>query len=190
MYQASTRECSPLLQSCARAMMWRMCHVTLMVWRMPRHLLTRFDKSSDLWYTSSVWPSCRARPKYVLVWYRDLAYVSLVDQWRLLTSRDCLSEGVLLTTQSALDRLKLSLSRKVEESTLNFCVFYLLGFILSKDLSTVDWRLAVLASVTCDLVPFIKGTLWWYTLVCTMVGFACPKPSSQPRDAARREECS
>jgi hypothetical protein len=35
-YQASTRECSPLLQSCARAMMWRACHVTLMMWRMPR----------------------------------------------------------------------------------------------------------------------------------------------------------
>ncbi len=23
---------------------------------MPRHLLTRFDESSDLWYTSSIWP--------------------------------------------------------------------------------------------------------------------------------------
>jgi hypothetical protein len=66
---------------------------------------------------------------------------ALVDQWRLFT-RDCLSEGILLTNQFALDRLKLSLPRKVERSTLNFHEFYLLRFILSKDLSTVDWKLS------------------------------------------------
>ena len=43
-----------------------------------------------------------------------------------------------MTNQSALDRLKLSLPRKVEKSTLNFCEFYLLRFILSEELSTVD----------------------------------------------------
>ncbi len=76
-YQASTRECGPLLQSCAKAMMWRVCHVTLMVWRMPRHLLTRFDKSSDLWYTSSIWPYAgRAQSMYSYgteIWLMSLA---------------------------------------------------------------------------------------------------------------------
>ena len=52
--------------------------------------------------------------------------------------KDCLSEGILLTNQSALGRLRLSLPRKIEQSTLNFCEFYLLRFILSEDLSTVD----------------------------------------------------
>ncbi len=44
--------------------------------------------------------------------------------------------------------------------------------LLSEDLSTVVWRLAILASVICDLVPFTEGTPWWYTLPCTRVGFA------------------
>ena len=29
MYRELTQECSPLLQSCTRAMMWRVCHVTI-----------------------------------------------------------------------------------------------------------------------------------------------------------------
>ncbi len=71
-----------------------------------------------------------------------------------------------------LDRLKLSLSRKVEKSTLNFCEFYLLRFIFIRRLVDGGLKTSILASVTCDLVPFIEGTLWWYTLVCTMIGFA------------------
>ena len=32
----------------ARVMMWQIRHVTLMMWRVPCHLLTRFDESSGL----------------------------------------------------------------------------------------------------------------------------------------------
>ncbi len=48
------------------------------------------------------------------------------------------SWGIFLTNQSALDILEVSLPRKVEKSTLSFCEFYLLRFILFEDLSMVD----------------------------------------------------
>jgi hypothetical protein len=50
--------------------------------------------------------------------------------------------------------------------------FTYLGLFYPKTCQRWIEDLAMLASFTCDLVPFIEGTLCWYTLVCTMVGFA------------------
>ncbi len=115
--------------------------------------------------------------KYPLVTISSLTHLHaswsrcLVDWCRLFTSRSCLGEGDW-TNQSALDGLELSLSRKVEKSTLIFCEFYLLGFYFyPKTCQRWFWRLALLASVVCALVPCTRWTLWWYTPVCTKVTF-------------------
>ena len=50
--------------------------------------------------------------------------------------------------------------------------FTYLGLFYPKNCQRWIEDLAMLASIMCDLVPFIEGTLCWYTLVCTMVGFA------------------
>ena len=62
------QECSPLLQSCARAMMWQVATSGYgEVWL-----------SSLAFDTRLAYGLSRACPKYVFVWYRDLAYVILL----------------------------------------------------------------------------------------------------------------
>ncbi len=57
--------------------------------------------------------------------------------------------GFSLTSQSALDRIMLSLSRKVEKSTLNFCEFYLLRFIFIRRLVNGGLKLKTSCASFC-----------------------------------------
>ncbi len=76
-YQASTRECSPLLQSCARAMMWWVpTSGYAKVWLSSLALGTRLASGLS-----------RARQKYVFVPYRELAYVTRPHEWKIIVAQ-------------------------------------------------------------------------------------------------------